>query len=179
MHARPSAWKGHEILLRAVASMDEKNFVLVLLGIDAENRKFFDYIQQLVRNLGLESLVRLAQKSSDMPASMMLADVIVMPSTTPEPFGRVAIEAQAMGRPVVAFDHGGACESITDGKTGFLAKPIDVQSLADKISQALALGPRQRKNFAQAARNHIEARFTIDIMCDKTIAIYDSLLVDH
>ena len=53
--------------------------------------------------------MRLAEKSNDMPAALMLADVVVMPSIEPEPFGRVAIEAQAMGRPVVAFDHGGAC----------------------------------------------------------------------
>ena len=179
MPARPTQWKGHEILLRAVASMEEKNFVLVLLGIAEENEKFFESIQRLVRNLKLESVVRLAEKSSDMPASMMLADVIVMPSTTPEPFGRVAIEAQAMGRPVVAFDHGGACESITDGETGYLAKPNDVHALAEKISQALSLGPRRRKKFAQAARDHIEAQFAIEMMCDKTIAIYDSLLVDQ
>lgn len=176
MPARPTAWKGHDILLRAVAKMPHKNFTLVLLGITGAKAKYYDQIESKVRQLGLESSVRLADKSNDMPAAMMLADVIVMPSVEPEPFGRVAIEAQAMGRPVVAFDHGGAVESITDGQTGYLAHPLDEQSLADKIQAALDLGPRQRKKFSQAARQHILDNFTVRRMCDQTIAIYDSLL---
>ena len=176
MPARPTAWKGHAILLQAVSQMPDKEFTLVLLGIGDATEKYYDHIESLVRKLGLESMVRLARKSSDMPASMMLADVVVMPSIEPEPFGRVAIEAQAMGRPVVAFDHGGACESITDEETGFLAVPNDAASLAKKISQALALGPRQRKKFGAAARAHIEREFTVAAMCEKTVAIYDDLL---
>ena len=176
MPARPSAWKGHEILLQAVAQMPDKDFTLVLLGIGDATEKYYNHIEGLVRKLRLESMVRLARKSSDMPASMMLADVVVMPSIEPEPFGRVAIEAQAMGRPVVAFDHGGACESITDEVTGFLAVPNDAASLAMKITQALALGPRQRKNFGAVARAHIESEFTVAAMCEKTVAIYDKML---
>ena len=176
MPARPTAWKGHETLLRAVANMPERNFMLVLLGIVGAQDKFYQHIEGLVRQLGLESMVRLAEASKDMPAAMMLADVVVMPSIEPEPFGRVAIEAQAMGRPVVAFDHGGACESITDGETGFLAVPTDAHDLGQKIAQALALGPRQRKKFAATARAHIEASFTVETMCAQTIAIYDACL---
>ena len=176
MPARPSPWKGHHILLQAVAKMPQKNFTLVLLGIADAKPKFYDSIEVQVRRLGLESIVRLAEKSTDVPAAMMLADVIVMPSIEPEPFGRVAIEAQAMGRPVVAFNHGGATESITDGQTGFLAEPHNVDDLAEKITQALSLGPRQRKKLAQAAIAHIEGEFTITKMCDTTIAIYDSFL---
>ena len=176
MPARPTAWKGHEILLRAVAKMPERDFTLVLLGIVGAQDKFYQHIEGLVRQLGLESMVRLAAASKDMPAAMMLADVVVMPSIEPEPFGRVAIEAQAMGRPVVAFDHGGACESITDGETGYLATPQDAKNLGEKIAQALALGPRQRKKFAATARNHIEASFTVDTMCAQTIALYDACL---
>ena len=176
MPARPSPWKGHQILLQAVAKMPQKNFTLVLLGIADARPKFYDSIDVQVKRLGLESIVRLAEKSTDVPAAMMLADVIVMPSIEPEPFGRVAIEAQAMGRPVVAFNHGGATESITDGQTGFLAEPNNVDDLAEKITQALSLGPRQRKKLAEAAIAHIEGEFTITKMCDTTIAIYESLL---
>ena len=176
MPARPTPWKGHDILLQAVSKMENRDFTLVLLGIAAAKEKFYAQIERRVSQLGLDSVVRLAEKSIDMPAALMLADVVVMPSIEPEPFGRVAIEAQAMGRPVVAFDHGGAMESITDGKTGFLAQPNDADSLAKKIQQALALGPRQRKNFATVASEHIRNEFTISIMCQKTIAIYDALL---
>ena len=67
------------------------------------------FVSELVRygrQLGLEGRFRLTPLVDDMPAALMVADVVVMPSITPEPFGRVALEAQAMGRPVVAFDHG-------------------------------------------------------------------------
>ena len=80
-----------------------------------------------------------------MPAALMVADVVVMPSITPEPFGRVALEAQAMGRPIVAFAHGGAVESIEHGKTGWLAMPGDVDSLTENLRAAVELEPRARK----------------------------------
>ena len=60
--------------------------------------------------------------------------------------------------------------------TGFLAVPNDAASLAKKITQALALGPRQRKKFGAVARAHIESDFTVAAMCEKTLAIYDDLL---
>ena len=111
-----------------------------------------------------------------MPAALMMADVVVMPSITPEPFGRVALEAQAMGRPIIAFDHGGAAESIIPGKTGWLAKPKDVDSLAKALVAALSLGPRQRKVIANAGRQHIETNFSTDEMCTQTIKIYRRVL---
>ena len=83
-----------------------------------------------------------------MPAALMVADVVVMPSVTPEPFGRVALEAQAMGRPVIAFDHGGASESIIHEKTGWLAKPNDVGDLGNCIKTALSLSASQRRALA-------------------------------
>ena len=72
-----------------------------------------------------------------MPAALMLADVVVHASTQPEAFGRVVIEAQAMGRPVVATDHGGARETIAPGVTGWLARPSDPVSLAAAIAAAV------------------------------------------
>lgn len=182
MPARPTIWKGHKILLEAVSKLvaqnqtEEPSFQLVFLGVAANDGKLYSALEQRIKSLGLESIVRLAERSSDMPASLMLADVVVMPSILPEPFGRVAIEAQAMGRPVVAFAHGGAVESIEDDITGFLATPSDSDALAEALQKALALGPRKRKAFAANARAHIEAEFTTDIMCQKTITLYQKLL---
>jgi glycosyltransferase involved in cell wall biosynthesis len=99
-----------------------------------------------------------------------------MPSLTPEPFGRVAVEAQAMGRPVVAFNHGGAAESIIAGETGWLAMPGDVGSLAEAVEQALTLKTRERKQFANRARQHIVANFSTDLMISKTLRIYAKAL---
>ena len=182
MPARPTIWKGHKILLEAVSKLvaqnqtEEPSFQLVFLGVAPNDGKLYSALEQRIKSLGLESIVRLAERSSDMPASLMLADVVVMPSILPEPFGRVAIEAQAMGRPVVAFAHGGAVESIEDDITGFLATPSDSDALAEALQKAIALGPRKRKAFAVNARAHIQAEFTTDIMCQKTITLYQKLL---
>ena len=74
----------------------------------------------------------------DLPAAYMLADVVVVPSLKPEPFGRVLIEAQAMGRPVVAFNHGGACESVIHEKTGLLVETMDQVRLAGVQNVSIA-----------------------------------------
>ena len=81
-----------------------------------------------------------------------------------------------MGRPIVAFDHGGAVESIIPGKTGWLARPKDVKSLAEALVAALSLSPRQRKMLAKAARRHIEKNFSTETMCYQTIKIYRRVL---
>ena len=114
-----------------------------------------------------------------MPAALMAADIVAMPSVTPEPFGRVSLEAQAMGRLVVAFDHGGAAESIVHGKTGWLATPVDAGSLAECLGKALDFTASQRQTMAQETRGHIESGFSTRLMCDQTIAIYARLLKDR
>ena len=114
-----------------------------------------------------------------MPAALMVADVVVMPSVTPEPFGRVALEAQAMGRPIVAFAHGGAVESIEHEKTGWLATPGDADSLAENLRAALILKPQARKAYALDARAHIETYFSTDQMCQKTLKIYRRMLAKN
>ena len=106
----------------------------------------------------------------------MVADVVVMPSITPEPFGRISLEAQAMGRPVVAFDHGGAVESIKHGQTGWLAIPGDAESLADCIRQALELQGASRQVLADKSRAHIERSFSTTRMCNETVKIYRRIL---
>ena len=174
--ARPTKWKGHDLLLDALAQREDKNFCVILLGADVQGAKFSEQLRVKALRLGLGGQVRLATASDDMPAALMLADVVAMPSTLPEPFGRVAIEAQAMGRPVVAFDHGGAVESIIDGKTGWLAVPNDVSSLADIVDKALGLSADERTEFAKTARSHAETHFSVAQMCSKTLAIYRELL---
>ncbi|MBL6603332.1 MAG: glycosyltransferase [Alphaproteobacteria bacterium] len=128
--SRPSLWKGQLVTIEAMAKLNQKDTILVLVGALSGKASFQDRLTASISKYGLEGCVKLAPESQDMPAALMLADVVVMPSLTPEPFGRVAIEAQAMGRPVVAFNHGGAAESINPGDTGWLAEPGNVVSLA-------------------------------------------------
>jgi glycosyltransferase involved in cell wall biosynthesis len=89
----------------------------------------------------------------------------------------VAAEAQAMGRPVVATDHGGARETVIEGETGWLVRPDDAASLARGLNKALDLDPASRERLAKAARAHITGKFTIERMCGLTLDIYTDLIV--
>ena len=174
--ARATEWKGHAPLIEAVARLEAKDVTLLLLGAGDGHSRFIERLRALAIKTGLDGRLRIASGTDDMPAALMLADVVAMPSTIPEPFGRVALEAQAMGRPVVAFKHGGAIESIQEGETGWLAEPNNVEDLARCLQLALKLGPRQRAIWAKRARAHVESAFSTQQMCEKTLEIYADFL---
>ncbi|MGB0235287.1 MAG: glycosyltransferase family 4 protein [Candidatus Puniceispirillaceae bacterium] len=174
--ARATEWKGHAPLIEAVARLEAKDVTLLLLGAGDGHSRFIERLRALAIKTGLDGRLRIASGTDDMPAALMLADVVAMPSTIPEPFGRVALEAQAMGRPVVAFKHGGAIESIQEGETGWLAEPNNVEDLARCLQLALKLGPRQRTIWAKRARAHVESAFSTQQMCEKTLEIYADFL---
>ena len=174
--ARATSWKGHEILIQALAQLSDKDAILMLLGIEDGPPAYAEKLRTMAVRYGLGGRVRIGAGSRDMPAALMLADVVAMPSIKPEPFGRVAIEALAMGRPVVAFRHGGAVESIDEGRTGWLADPLSVDSLAEALQTALSLTPRKRRALAKDARQQMTDQFSKDMMCERTLAVYKSLL---
>jgi glycosyltransferase involved in cell wall biosynthesis len=111
-----------------------------------------------------------------MPAAYMLADVVVSASRDPEGFGRVIAEAQAMGRPIVATNHGGARETIVPDVTGWLVPPRDPAALAAAIGEALSMTGEERQQLAQRSIAHIAARYTRQAMCAGTIRVYEELL---
>ena len=175
--ARPSSWKGHIILLQALSKLEYLDVTVVLLGAGDSNIRFVETLEKKAVELGLGANVRIVTSTRDMPAALMLADVVVMPSVNPEPFGRIAIEAQAMGRPVVAFDHGGARETIVNGKTGWLAKPNDVKSLAQSLETALKISKVDRDKLSNAAQSLVKRKFGIKKMTKLTMEIYKRLLL--
>ena len=159
-----------------VTQLSDKDAILMLLGIEDGPPAYAEKLRTMAVRYGLGGRVRIGAGSRDMPAALMLADVVAMPSIKPEPFGRVAIEALAMGRPVVAFRHGGAVESIDEGRTGWLADPLSVDSLAEALQTALSLTPRKRRALAKDARQQMTDQFSKDMMCERTLAVYKSLL---
>ena len=176
--ARPTSWKGHIILLQALSKLEYLDVTVVLLGAGDSNTRFVEILEKKAVELGLGANVRIVTSTRDMPAALMLADVVVMPSVNPEPFGRIAIEAQAMGRPVVAFDHGGARETILNAKTGWLAKPNDVKSLAQSIETALSLSRGDRDKLSNVAQSLVKRKFSIKKMTKSTLDIYRELLIE-
>ncbi len=172
---RLTRWKGGLDLIAAVARLGRGDLCCLLVG--AEQRPGFRReLERAIERLGLLGMVRIVDDCRDMPAAYMLSDVVVSASTDPEGFGRVIIEAQAMGRPVVATDHGAARETILPGVTGWLAPPGDPAALAAAIGEALALDDAQRAAFAHRATAHVAAGYTSAAMCARTIDVYEELL---
>jgi glycosyltransferase involved in cell wall biosynthesis len=172
---RLTRWKGGLDLIEAIARLGRRNLCVLLVG--AEQRPGFRReLEVAIERLGLVGLFRIVDHCNDMPAAYMLSDVVVSASNEPEGFGRIIIEAQAMGRPVVATDHGGARETILPGITGWLAAPGDPEALAQAVGEALALDDEARAAFTRRAMSHIAAGFTSELMCARTIAVYEELL---
>jgi glycosyltransferase involved in cell wall biosynthesis len=172
---RLTRWKGGLDFIEAIARLGRRDLCCLLVG--AEQRPGFRReLEATIERHGLVGMFRIVEDCRDMPAAYVLSDVVVSASTDPEGFGRVIIEAQAMGRPVVATDHGGARETILPGVTGWLARPRDPAALADAIGQALRLDPAERAAFARRAIAQVAASYTRDAMCAKTIDVYEELL---
>lgn len=173
---RLSRIKGHMFLLDAIAALGRKDLFCVFLGSDIGNEKYRAELEAYIAAKHLESQVRIVGDGKDMPAAYMTATVVVSPSLVPEGFGRIAIEAQAMGRPVIATDHGGARETILREETGWLVPPGDVNALAYALHEALGLDARARALLATKAMNHVAQHFTNDLMAQATLDVYAELL---
>ncbi len=120
--------------------------------------------------------MRLVGHCDDMPAALMLADVVVNPSIEPEPFGRTVIEAQAMGRPVVVSDAGGTAETVEHGVTGWRVRPSDPGALAATLDAILRLDPAERAALGARARDSVCAHYTTAAMQQATLEVYRELL---
>ncbi len=167
--------KGHDVFFKALAEVRSLPWTAVCVG-DAENPSYAAELRSLIKRLGLENRVRLAGHCEDMPAAYLVADVVVSATSgEAEAFGRIAVEAQAMGRPVIASAHGGSLETVLDGETGRLFTPGDPQSLAVALGELLS-SSALREKYAQAARNWVQQRFTVETMCGETLKVYESLL---
>jgi len=173
---RFTRWKGQLDLVEALARLGRRDIRCLLVGGDETKGAYRDEVEGSVVRHGLEDLVRMVDHCADMPAAYMLADVVVSASNRPEGFGRVAIEAQAMGRPVVATDHGGSRETIVAGETGWLVPPGDPEAMATALDEALSLTPAAREALATRSRAHVAARFSTGRMCAAEIGVYEEVL---
>jgi len=179
--ARLTRWKGASMLLDAVAGLiraeaEGEPIHCLLVGSDQGRDDFSRALEAQAGRLGIAARLRLCGHCDDMPAALMLADVVVSASQKPEPFGRSIIEAQAMGRPVVAFGAGGAAETVQDEVTGFLVPPGDGAALGQAIGRALALSPSERDTLGYQARAAVLAGYTTAAMQAATLDIYREVI---
>ena len=185
--ARLTAWKGQSVLIDAVGRLKvagQLGEAVVVLAGDAQGRHaYLQALHSQVAQAGLQHEVRLVGHVEDMAAAYLAAQVTVVASTEPEAFGRTAIEAGAMGSPVIATAIGAPPETVLaepavgrDAITGWLVPPGDADALAQRLAVALALDPAARSAMAGRARGHVLAKFTVEAMQRRTLAVYDRLL---
>jgi glycosyltransferase involved in cell wall biosynthesis len=111
-----------------------------------------------------------------MPLAYSLADAIVSSSIEPEAFGRVAVEAQAMAKPIIASNIGGSKETIINKKTGFLYKFDDPRELAKSLNTVIQLTQEELISMGNEGRKNIAKKFDVEIMCDSNLNEYKKLL---
>jgi glycosyltransferase involved in cell wall biosynthesis len=183
MVGRITPWKGHELLLRALALLPKGLSYKVAFVGNTNNNLHADKMLALARELGLLGHVVFLGTRDDVPALMAAADMALSCSTRPEAFGRVAIEAMAMGVPVIATALGGSLETVKDGETGWLVQPasntssaltfegFEPQALTEKIAEALR-SPSRLVTMGQEARKHVLAHFTVEKCCQAEFEAY-------
>lgn len=177
---RLTRWKGQSVLIEAMALLEKKykrpDIFCVLVGDDQGRVDYRLDLEDLIHAKGLEDRVRIVGHCDDMAVAYMLSDVVISASTEPEGFGRVAVEAQAMGRPLIATDIGGSKETVIPGQTGWLIPPGDAEMLAKGIDFALSLTDAEKNTLAITAMRHARAYFTKEQMTQATLLVYAELM---
>lgn len=168
--------KGHDLLIEAIARLQQRELRCLMVGPEEGRGTFRRELEAMAERLGVAARVQFTGECRDMPAAYKLADVVVAASSTPEAFGRVIAEAQAMGRPVVATDHGGAREQLSGGRMAWLTPLGDADALAQAINEAINLPVAERELLAPAAIANVRMRFTKDAMCQRTLLVYRELV---
>jgi glycosyltransferase involved in cell wall biosynthesis len=170
--------KGQEVLVKAAALLVKKGIQARFVIVGAPfpgNEDHLIELKRLIRNLGLESYVRLTGELKDTRPAYAAMDLFVLPSAQPEPFGGVVMEAMAMGVPVIATNIGGSIDQVADGVTGFLVPPSNPEALAEKIEQ-LMRDPHLRLQFGQAGPRRIAQEFSLEKMVSRIESIYTEAL---
>ncbi|MEL6474378.1 MAG: glycosyltransferase family 4 protein [Pseudomonadota bacterium] len=176
---RLTGWKGHAVAVDALARLDrieQDTFRLVFAGDPQGRDAYVQDLQDRIVDADLTSVVRIVDHAADMPAAYLASDIVLAPSTRPEAFGRVAAEASAMGRPVIASDHGGARETIVEGLTGARFRPDDAAEMAGAMRTLRDIGPGGRQAMGEAGRAHVTEHFSKRGLQIATLKVYRDVL---
>lgn len=184
--ARVTGWKGQKVIIDAMADLAAQgdDRTIAILAGDAQGRE--GYLQELndqIQSHGVGDRVRLVGHCTDVGAAMSLADVSVVASIMPEAFGRAAVEAQAAKVPVIVSDLGAVPETVLappevreEERTGWRTEPGNASELADALRKVFALSDEDRTALLERAFSHARANFSLEKMCNETLAVYERLL---
>ena len=180
MPGRLTYWKGQEKLIEALNILIEDynftNFQAIILGSDQGRKVYYKKLLSLVERYSLTKKIKFIQNCKEMPLAYSLADVVVSASIEPEAFGRVSVETQSMGKPIVASNIGGSKETILNKKSGFLYKYDDPRDLAKSLNTVIQLSQEELKLMGNEGRKNISKKFDVEAMCDSNLREYKKLL---
>ena len=177
---RLTKWKGQEIFIEAlnllVEELYNENFHAIILGSDQGRTIYSKKLLLLVEQYRLGKKISFVENCKEMPLAYKLSDLVISSSVEPEACGRVAVEAQAMNKPIVASDIGGSRETVLNGKSGLLYKHNDPKELAKAINKIMKMNKQSLNLMGELGRKNVEKKYNVDQMCQTTFTEYKKLL---
>ena len=180
MPGRLTYWKGQEKFIESLNILVEDynytNFQAIILGPSQGRKVYAKKLLNLVARYNLNTKVKFINHYKEMPLAYSLSDVVVSASIEPEAFGRVAVEAQSMGKPIIASNIGGSKETILNKKSGFIYKYDDPRELAKSLNTVIQLNQEELKAIGNEGRKNITKKFDVEIMCETNLNEYKKLI---
>ncbi len=174
---RLTRWKGQTLFLDALAQIKDLDWQVLIVGGCGKKDSYLHELKNMAEASGISDRVKFTGDQSNIVPFYAVSDVVVSASTEPEAFGRVAVEAQAMAKPIIASAHGGALETVRDGETGWLFTNNNVEDLVQKLR--LALSPQTDLiKIGKAAREFVAVEYTTEQMCSAEWDSYHLVLDD-
>lgn len=162
---RINRWKGQPLLVEAAGRLWQEGYhhvrYLIVGDTPLGQEHFAESLRQTIADSPACSHIHLLGFRDDVPVVWKACDIAVIPSTEPEPFGMVSIEAMALHKPVLAAGHGGLAEIVEDGVSGLLFRPNDVDDLVAKL-RSLIDDPQSRRRLGEAACRRVTQHFSLD-----------------
>ncbi len=177
---RLTRWKGQEMFIDSLnllkSKYNKENFQVIILGSHQGRKVYYKKLISMVEKYRLKDQVFFIQHYKEMPVVYYISDIVVSSSIEPEAFGRISVEAQAMRRPILASDHGGSKETIIDGKSGFLFKNNNPESLAENLNKLIEMDKDKLQSIGNEGRKNILRKFDVEKMCYSTFLEYKKLV---
>ena len=172
---RLTPWKGQDVFLEALAQTPGAFGVIAGAALfTPEDQAFEDRLRRRAAEKDLAGRVAFLGFREDIAELMHAADVVVHCSTRAEPFGRVIVEAQLCGKPVIAAGAGGAAEIVAHQETGWLVRPGEVEALREAMAWMVA-HPRERAEFGSRGRAVAVKRYSLANVVQRTSAEVDEV----
>ena len=180
MPARLTSWKGQELFLEAInlvnIELGYEAFYAIILGSDQGRNLYKKKLIRLVEQYRMNNQIKFIDHCKNMALAYQISDLVISASIEPEAFGRVAVEAQAMKKIIIASNIGGSNETIINDKTGLLFESGNPRSLSKKIIQGLTMDETSLKIMGNEGRKNIMKKFNVEKMCFSTFSEYKRLL---